>query len=121
MGPNYAYGVKVAPDGSRVYVSRGYLGDVVAIELATKKILWRFQTNSRRADHTALSPDGSRLFVSAIAANEVQVLDTQSGKLAGSFVAGGPPPPPPFPPPRPAPLQRPPPEPDPRAPRARPR
>ncbi|TMB06802.1 MAG: YncE family protein [Deltaproteobacteria bacterium] len=87
-GPIYAYGVKVAPDGSRVYVSRGHLGDVVAIELATGKILWRFQTNSRRADHTALSPDGSRLFVSAIAANEVQVLDTQSGKLAGSFVAG---------------------------------
>ena len=87
-GPIYAYGVKVAPDGSRVYVSRGHLGDVVAIELATGKILWRFQTSSRRADHTALSPDGSRLFVSAIAANEVQVLDTQSGKLAGSFVAG---------------------------------
>jgi YVTN family beta-propeller protein len=88
MGPNYAYGVKVAPDGSRVYVSRGYLGDVVAIELATKKILWRFQTSSQRADHTALSPDGSRLFVSAISANEVQVLDTQTGKLAGSFATG---------------------------------
>src|SRR5438093_842373 len=44
-GPIYAYGVKVAPDGSRVYVSRGHLGDVVAIELATGKILWRFQTN----------------------------------------------------------------------------
>src|SRR2546423_15679884 len=88
MGPNYAYGVKVAPDGSRVYVSRGYLGDVLAIELATKKILWRFQTSSRRADHTALSPDGSRLFVSAISANEVQVLDAQTGKLAGSFATG---------------------------------
>ena len=76
-GPIYAYGVKVAPDGSRVYVSRGHLGDVVAIELATGKILWRFQTNSRRADHTALSPDGSRLFVSAIAAN-----DRPSGHVA---------------------------------------
>ena len=88
LGPNYAYGVKVSPDGSRVYVSRGYLGDVVALDLATRKIVWRFQTSSRRADHTALSPDGSRLFVSALSANEVQVLDTQSGKLAGTIAAG---------------------------------
>jgi YVTN family beta-propeller protein len=88
LGPNYAYGVKVSPDGSRVYVSRGYLGDVVALELATGKIVWRFQTSSRRADHTALSPDGSRLFVSALTANEVQVLDTRSGKLAGTIAAG---------------------------------
>jgi DNA-binding beta-propeller fold protein YncE len=88
LGPNYAYGVKVAPDGSRVYVSRGYLGDVVAIQLATGKILWRFQTSSRRADHTALSLDGSRLFISAISANKVQVLDTQSGQLVGSFATG---------------------------------
>jgi YVTN family beta-propeller protein len=88
LGPNYAYGVKVSPDGSRVYVSRGYLGDVVALDLATRKIVWRFQTSSRRADHTALSPDGSRLFVSALSANEVQVLDTRSGKLAGTIAAG---------------------------------
>src|SRR5437762_3154938 len=88
QGPNYAYGVKVAPDGSRVYVSRGHLGDVVAIDVATGQILWRFQTSSRRANHTELAPDGSRLFVSAIEANEVQVLDTRSGKLAGSFAAG---------------------------------
>jgi len=88
LGSNLAYGVKVAPDGSRVYVSRGYLGDVVALELASGKILWRFQPSSRRADLTALSPDGSRLFVSALSANEVQVIDTASGKLAGSFPAG---------------------------------
>jgi YVTN family beta-propeller protein len=50
--------------------------------------VWRFQTSSRRADHTALSPDGSRLFVSALSANEVQVLDTRSGKLAGTIAAG---------------------------------
>jgi YVTN family beta-propeller protein len=88
LGPNLAYGVKVAPDGSCVYVSRGYLGDVVALELATGKILWRFQSSSRRADHAALSADGSWLFVSALSANEVQVLDTATGKLAGSFKAG---------------------------------
>src|SRR5258706_2471735 len=88
QGAIYAYGVKVSPDGSRVYVSRGYLGDVVALELATGKILWRFQTSSRRADHTALSPDGSRLFVSALSANEVQVIDTRTGQLAGSFATG---------------------------------
>jgi DNA-binding beta-propeller fold protein YncE len=88
QGAIYAYGVKVSPGGSRVYVSRGYLGDVVAIELATGKILWRFQTSSLRADHTALSPDGSRLFVSALSANEVQVLDTQSGRLAGRIATG---------------------------------
>jgi YVTN family beta-propeller protein len=88
VAPIYAYGVKVAPDGSRVYVSRGYLGDVVAIDLASRQIMWRFQTSSRRADHTALSPDGSRLFVSALSANEVQVLDTRTGQLAGAFATG---------------------------------
>src|SRR5258706_7107273 len=88
QGAIYAYGVKVSPDGSRVYVSRGYLGDVVALELATGKILWRFQTSSLRADHTALSPDGSRLFVSALSANEVQVIDTQTGRIAGKFATG---------------------------------
>ncbi len=32
--------------------------------------------------------DGARLFVSALSANEVQVLDTATGRLAGSFKAG---------------------------------
>lgn len=36
----------------------------------------------------ALSPDGKRLIVSAITANEVQIIDTARGTLAGAFTAG---------------------------------
>src|SRR3954452_15303783 len=52
-------------DGREIYVSRPSLKDVVAIDLATKKIRWRRQVEGYRADHMAISPDGSRLVVSA--------------------------------------------------------
>ncbi len=41
-----------------------------------------------RADHIALSPDGRRLFVSALTANEVQVIDTATHTVVGSFPTG---------------------------------
>ena len=49
------------PTGARCTSSRPSFGDVVAIDLATRKIVWRtpLRTGVRRADHMAISPDGT--------------------------------------------------------------
>src|SRR3954468_14693743 len=79
-------------DGREIYVSRPSLKDVVAIDLATKKIRWRRQIEGYRADHMAISPDGTRLVVSASTANVADVIDTATGTIVGSFPCGGSPP-----------------------------
>ena len=80
-GTNYVQGIAVSPDGRTLYVSRGFLGDVAALDISSGRLLWRLQVSGVRADHLALSPDGKRLFVSALSSNEVQVADTYGRKL----------------------------------------
>src|SRR3954469_8149997 len=63
---NYVQDTDVSPDGKTLYVSRGYLGDVVAFDIVTKELLWRAPLNTGRADHMTLSRDGRTLFVSAM-------------------------------------------------------
>jgi YVTN family beta-propeller protein len=75
-------------DGRFLYVSRPSLKDVVGIELATGRIVWRFEVDGNRADHMAISPDGTRLLVSASTAAKVHVLDTSTGKAVGEFESG---------------------------------
>ncbi len=87
-GVNYVQGLALSPDGRTLYVSRGYLGDVAAFDLASRRLLWRLEVSGVRADHIALSPDGRRLFVSALTANEVQVIDTTTHSFVGSFPTG---------------------------------
>jgi DNA-binding beta-propeller fold protein YncE len=87
-GVNYVQGLALSPDGRTLYVSRGYLGDVAAFDVASRQLLWRLEVSGVRADHVALSPDGQRLFVSALTANEVQVIDTATHSIIGSFPTG---------------------------------
>jgi DNA-binding beta-propeller fold protein YncE len=87
-GVNYVQGLALSPDGRTLYVSRGYLGDVAAFDIASRRLLWRLEVNGLRADHLALSPDGRRLFVSALTANEVQVIDTATHSFVGTFPTG---------------------------------
>jgi WD40 repeat protein len=75
-------------DGRFVYVSRPSLADVVSIDLATKKIVWRFPMEGQRSDHMAISPDGKRLLVSDSTAGKVQELDTATGTKVGEFDSG---------------------------------
>jgi DNA-binding beta-propeller fold protein YncE len=75
-------------DGRYLYVSRPSFKDVVAFDLSTRRIVWRFQVDGYRSDHMAISPDGRRLLVSASTANKVHVIDTASGKGVGSFESG---------------------------------
>ena len=76
-------------DGRLVVISRPSFGDVVAISLRTKKIVWRFQVAGVRSDHMAISPDGKRVVVSASTGNVVHVLRVADGKQVGKFASGG--------------------------------
>jgi YVTN family beta-propeller protein len=75
-------------DGRFVYVSRPSLADVVAINLRTRKIVWRTRVDGYRADHMAISPNGARLLVSASTARVVDVISTKTGKIIGRFPSG---------------------------------
>ena len=75
-------------DGRFVYVSRPSFADVVGIEIATGKIVWRFPMEGYRADHMAISPDGGSLLVSDSTANKVHRLDTRTGRKTGEFASG---------------------------------
>ncbi|WP_442788670.1 YncE family protein [Dactylosporangium sp. NBC_01737] len=76
------------PDGSALVVSRPSFADVVAIDLRTGALRWRFPVSGFRADHMAVSPDGTRVAVSASTSNTVHVLDIATGRQAGSFGTG---------------------------------
>jgi DNA-binding beta-propeller fold protein YncE len=75
-------------DGRFLYVSRPSLKDVVALDLATRKIVWRTQVDGYRADHMAISPDGGRLLVSASTAKVVDVIDTATGEIVHKIPSG---------------------------------
>lgn len=77
-----------SPDGRFLYVSRPSFADVVAIEVATGKIVWRTKIDGQRADHAALSPDGKVFLVSASTARKVQAIETATGKIVGEFASG---------------------------------
>jgi len=86
--PNFAQDTDVSPDGRTVYVSRGYLGDVAAFDLASGRLLWRRSLDTGRADHMTLSRDGRSLFVSALMDNRVYRIATSTGEIAGHLVTG---------------------------------
>ena len=77
-----------SPDGRYLYVSRPSLADVVAIDLGTRRIVWRVKVDGYRSDHMALSPDGRRLLVSASTASIVHVIDTERGAIVAGFPSG---------------------------------
>ena len=77
-----------SPDGRLLVVSRPSLADVVALDIATGDVAWRFRVDGQRADHMAISPDGRHVAVSASTANIVHILDVQTGKEVGSFPSG---------------------------------
>ena len=86
--PNYAQDTDVSPDGRTLYVSRGYLGDVAAFDIASGRPLWTRPLNTMRADHMTLTRDGRELFVSAFVDNRVYRVATETGNITGHFVSG---------------------------------
>lgn len=76
-------------DGRLLVVSRPSFADVVAIDLQTKEIVWRFEVDGVRSDHMAISPDGRQVVVSASTGNVVHVLRVADGVEVGRFPSGG--------------------------------
>jgi DNA-binding beta-propeller fold protein YncE len=75
-------------DGRLLIVSRPSLADVVAIDLATGEVAWRFPMEGQRSDHMGVSPDGRHVAVSDSTANKVHVLNVKTGTEAFSFESG---------------------------------
>lgn len=75
-------------DGRLLIVSRPSFADVVAIDIASGEIEWRFEVEGYRSDHMALSPDGKEVAVSASTGNVVHLLDVQTGEERGRFPSG---------------------------------
>jgi YVTN family beta-propeller protein len=86
--PNFAQDTDVSPDGRTLYVSRGYLGDVAAFDIASGKLVWRTPLDTLRADHMTITPDGKSLFVSALTNARAYRLDTRTGAITGRIVTG---------------------------------
>ena len=85
---NYAQDTDVSPDGRTLYVSRGYLGDVAAFDIATGKLQWTAPLKTGRADHMTLTKDGRSLFVSAMFDNRIYRIDAATGRVSGHVVGG---------------------------------
>ncbi|MDT4893531.1 MAG: hypothetical protein QOE97_2566 [Pseudonocardiales bacterium] len=75
-------------DGTLLAVSRPSFADVVGIDIATNRIVWRAPMDGYRSDHMAVSPDGTRLLVSDSTANTVHELDILTGTRLRSFPSG---------------------------------
>ena len=86
--PNFAQDTDVAPDGRTLYVSRGYLGDVAAFDVATGRLRWQQPLDTVRADHMTITPDGRSLFVSAMMDNRVYQIAAATGEITGHLVTG---------------------------------
>ncbi|HEY8614819.1 hypothetical protein [Phenylobacterium sp.] len=86
--PNYAQDTDVSPDGRTLFVSRGYLGDVAAFDVASGRPLWRTPLKTIRADHMTITPDGASLVVSALTDNLAYRLDARTGAITGKVVTG---------------------------------
>ncbi len=75
-------------DGRILAVSRPSFADVVGIDLASRRIVWRFPMHGQRADHMNVSPDRSRLIVSDSTANHVDELNLRTGRYLRQFPSG---------------------------------
>ncbi|MGM0562847.1 MAG: YncE family protein [Pseudomonadota bacterium] len=75
-------------DGRLLIVSRPSFADVVAIDIQSGEIEWRFEVEGYRSDHMALSPDGTQVAVSASTGSVVHILDVETGEELGQFDSG---------------------------------
>jgi DNA-binding beta-propeller fold protein YncE len=75
-------------NGRLLIVSRPSLADVVAIDIASGELVWRFRVAGQRSDHMAISPDGRHVAVSASTGNVVHILDVRTGEQVGVFPSG---------------------------------
>jgi PQQ-dependent catabolism-associated beta-propeller protein len=80
-------GVRVAPDGKRVYVATGRHGTVEVIDPATNTIVGSVKVGTRPWG-LAITPDGKKVYSANGPSNDVSVVDTDSLKVIATIAVG---------------------------------
>lgn len=78
-------GIAVSPDGSRVYATMPNLGQVVAIDTATRSIVATFGGVGLIPNRIVVAPDGGRAYVTNNASASVAVLDLVTNTVVTSI------------------------------------
>ncbi|WP_330633034.1 YncE family protein [Halocatena halophila] len=84
---NYLEHANLSPDGRTVYIARGHVGDVVAIDLETQEKRWERSLTGFRADHQTISPDGTYIYTADILADQIDVIDAETGAIIDAAYA----------------------------------
>jgi YVTN family beta-propeller protein len=86
-GIHGASGVRVSPDGKRVYVAERYSNTVAVIDAGTNSIIKKVPVGVN--PHTVIfAPDGSRAYVSNRADDSVSVIDTNALQVIKTIPVG---------------------------------
>ncbi|HEY2357810.1 MAG TPA: hypothetical protein VGH86_10200 [Phenylobacterium sp.] len=85
---NFAQDTEVSRDGRTIYVSRGYLADVAAFDIASGRMLWTTPLHTGRSDHMTVSADGQTIFIAAMTDNAVYRIAARDGAITGHFATG---------------------------------
>jgi YVTN family beta-propeller protein len=84
-----AHGLYVSRDSKTLYVSNRGEGSVTLIDLATRKIVNKWEIPGKGTpDMGGVSPDGKQLWLSGRYSREVYVFDTSNGKLLARIPVG---------------------------------
>jgi len=81
------WGMAMAADGSRAFVSLHTAGAVAAVDLAARKVAWRALVGGSPAG-LALSRDGANLFVADADSGTVALVDAKTGSVGAKVEAG---------------------------------
>jgi YVTN family beta-propeller protein len=90
---NYVYtgrdaeGVTVSPDGSKVYVTNGYLNILSVIDTKKNNIISKVNVGENPIG-VAISPDGKKVYVANNFNNNVSVIDTSKNEVLYSIDVG---------------------------------
>jgi YVTN family beta-propeller protein len=81
------YGVAVAPDGKRAYVTNANSANVSVIDTATNRVVVTIPVGSGPYG-VALTPDGKYAYVASRFSNRVSVIDTAANTVASTIGVG---------------------------------
>ena len=87
VGTKYSNRLKFTPDGRLVVITDLGSGDVVFVDVASRKVVKRLNVG-KNAEGVLIVPDGSRAYVAVSADNKVVVLDLKKLEVAGEFPTG---------------------------------
>jgi YVTN family beta-propeller protein len=86
---NFAFGVAVTPNGSKVYVTDTTINAVSVIHTATNTVVGSPITVGRFPQGVAVTPDGSKVYVTNNGDGTVSVIATATNTVVGSPITVG--------------------------------